>query len=130
MIYLESFRSSFSFLSIADVMIDRIILKSKAHQKLSRANPSTILLASNTINVFTTNKKRPSVINVTGNVNRINNGLTNIFSNANTRANINAVKKSVTCTPPRKCASANETAAITNMRTRNPIMLIYTTTNS
>lgn len=111
-------------------MIDRIILKSKAHQKLSMANPSTILLASSTINVFTTNKKRPSVINVTGKVNSINKGFTNIFSNANTRANINAVKKSVTCTPPRIWASANETAAITNMRTRNPIMLIYTTTSS
>ena len=106
------------------------MLNNKAHQKLSMLNPSTILLASNTTNVFTTNKKSPSVINVTGNVNKISNGRTNMFNNASTRANTNAVQKSVTCTPPSICASANETAATTNMRMRKPIVLIYTTTSS
>lgn len=123
MIYFEGCRSFFSLLSIAEVIIDKIILNNNAHQKLSMLKPSTSLLASKTTSVLITNKNNPSVINVTGKVNKIKRGLTNIFSRASTIANIRAVQKSVTCTPCNKCASANEIAATTNMRIKKPILV-------
>jgi hypothetical protein len=65
-----------------------------------------------------TKRKRPRVIKVTGNVNKIKSGLMNIFKRARTKANTRAVQKSETCMPFNIRASPKETAATTNMRIR------------
>ena len=61
--------------------------------------PFTNLLANKTTSAFITNKKSPSVINVTGNVNSMRIGLTIKFNIANTTANTSAVQKLYTCIP-------------------------------
>lgn len=59
---------------------ERTILKSIAHQNPSTLNPFTISDAIKTIAALITNRKKPSVNNVIGNVKKINTGLTNTFN--------------------------------------------------
>jgi hypothetical protein len=85
---------------------------------LSIVKPSTNLLANKTTSALITKRKRPMVIIVTGNVNKIKSGLINIFNNASTIANTTAVQKSVICTPVSKRDNPKETAATTKTRIR------------
>jgi hypothetical protein len=60
-----------------------------------------------------TNKNKPKVINVTGNVRITNIGFIKRFSNPKTIATITAVPKLATCTPVKKLAINNTKAAVT-----------------
>lgn len=62
------------------------ILKNNAHQKLSITKLLTNPLTIKMISALTTNKKRPKVTIVTGNVNKIKIGFTNTFSKPKTAA--------------------------------------------
>lgn len=84
--------------------------------------PDTNRLANNTTIVFTTNKNKPSVRMVTGNVRIMRMGFKKIFNKASTTANIKAVTKLFIAIPERKYASPNETAAITSILTRKFIV--------
>jgi hypothetical protein len=68
-------------------------LNNRPHQKLSILNPFTNRLASKTTMAFTTNKNNPSVIIVTGKVNRMISGFMKISRIARTMANTKAVQK-------------------------------------
>lgn len=70
---------------------DNMILKRKAVQNESTLNPPTILVHNKIINALITNKNKPKVRMVTGNVNMTNIGLINILSKPKTTATINAV---------------------------------------
>ena len=71
-------------------MVNRI-LNSKAVQKLLTENPSINLSANKMIQALITNKNKPSVSIVAGNVKSTNKGFTKIFNNPNTAATIMAV---------------------------------------
>ncbi len=70
---------------------ERIKLNRKPQPKLSMVTPPTKLLASKTVIVLITNRKRPRVNMVKGKVRIISIGLTIIFRIARTRAKIIAV---------------------------------------
>ena len=77
-------------------------LNSKAIQNPDTANPSTRLSASIIIKALITNKNRPNVIIVIGNVKMINIGFTINLSKASTTATIIAAEGDVTNTPGKK----------------------------
>jgi len=79
-----------------DCDIDNIKLKINAVQNVSTLNPPTILSHNNMINALTTNKNKPSVSIVAGNVNITKIGLIKILSKPKTTATIMAVLKSET----------------------------------
>ena len=81
---------------IIDCEIDNIRLKKRAVQKESTPNPPTILSHSSMIIALITNKNRPKVTMVNGNVNITNIGLIKILSNPKTTATIKAVVKLAT----------------------------------
>ena len=72
------------------------MLKNSAIRKESILKPSTILAHNIIINALMTNKNKPRVIIVTGNVSMTKIGLTIRFSSANTIATINEVVKPAT----------------------------------
>ena len=64
------------------------MLKSNAAQKPETAKPSTNLSANNMIQALITNKNKPKVTMVAGNVKKIKSGRTNMFSKEITTATI------------------------------------------
>ena len=85
-----------------ETRIDKIKLKSSAHQKLSTINPGMIKSASNIISALITNKKSPSVNTVMGMVKTINKGFKVALNKAKSAATRIAVKKFSTKTPGSK----------------------------
>lgn len=73
-----------------------MILKNKAVQNVSTAKPPTILVHSSIIMAFITNKNKPKVMNVTGNVKITKIGFIKRFNNPRTTATITAVAKLAT----------------------------------
>jgi len=69
------------------------ILKRIAVHILDTPKPSISLSANNMINALITNKNKPNVRMVIGNVKIINNGFTKTFKMAKTKATINGVVK-------------------------------------
>lgn len=82
-----------------EVVIDKIILKSKAHQKPFTKKPSINLLASKIIPALITSKNNPRVKMVKGMVNKTKTGFKNVFRKANTIAISKALVKLVTSIP-------------------------------
>ena len=72
------------------------MLKSKAVQKESTLKPPTIFEHIKIRIAFITNRNNPNVKIVTGSVNKINMGFTNIFNSPNTIATIIEVEKFAT----------------------------------
>lgn len=93
-----------------------MMLNNIAVQKLSTANPPTILVHNKMINALITNKNNPKVIRVTGNVSSTRMGLTNRFNNPKTIATIIEVVKLATETPGIKWAITITRMAVTIMR--------------
>ena len=79
--------------------MDNRILKSKAVQKLETPNPSINLSAKRIMSALMTNKNKPNVKMVTGNVNMTKMGFTNKFRIAKTMATIKAPRYPSTETP-------------------------------
>ena len=96
-----------------------MILKNKAVKKESTLKPPTILVHNKIIMALITNKNKPKVINVTGNVRITNIGFIKRFNNPKTTATITAVPKVVTTTPGRKLAINKTSAAVTRSLSNN-----------
>lgn len=62
-----------------DLNIDTKTLNNNAEKKLDTKNPPTKSAANKIINAFITNKNKPNVTIVAGNVKNIKSGLTTIF---------------------------------------------------
>lgn len=82
------FLSSFNNENNADLKIDSKILNKKAQKNPLTAKPSTNLSANKIIHALITNRNKPKVTMVAGNVKKIKSGRTNIFSNEITTATI------------------------------------------
>ncbi len=82
-----------------EVVIDKIILKSNAHQKPLTKKPSISLLASKIIPALITSKNNPSVKMVNGMVSKTKTGFKNVLRKANTIAINSALVKLVTSIP-------------------------------
>lgn len=67
------------------------------------------------ITALITNKNKPNVSSVTGNVNKTIKGFTIRFSNPNTIATMIEVPKPSTETPPRKLARSSTIKAVTRI---------------
>ena len=72
--------------------MDKIKLKSNAHQKLSTINPSTMREVSKIIPALITNRNNPNETIVTGMVRIIMIGFITLFKNESTVATTKAVK--------------------------------------
>ena len=72
-----------------------------------------------------TNKNKPKVINVTGNVKITNIGFIKRFSNPKTTATITAVAKLATCTPDKRLAINKTRTAVTRSLSNNFIVFIF-----
>ena len=81
---------------VIDCNTDNIILKNRAIQNESTANPSTILAHNKTIKVLITSRKSPKVMMVKGNVSNTIKGLTNRLRSPKTIATIKALVKPAT----------------------------------
>ena len=79
--------------------MERIILKSNAHQKPSILIPFINLAANKIISALITKRKSPNVTTVMGSVRKTNIGFITAFKQANTNAKIIAVPKSEIWTP-------------------------------
>jgi len=108
-----------------DVTTERRRLNSSAQPKLAILMPFTKRLASNTTIALMTNKKRPSVRMVTGNVSKMIRGFTKMLRMASITANTMAVQNESICIPLRMCASPYETTAIKRIRMINLIENVY-----
>jgi hypothetical protein len=102
-------------------MAEMRILKKNAHQNPSTVNPGTILPAMRISKALITNKNKPNVISVIGNVRRMMSGLTKRFKIPKTSATKSAVQKLSTCTPGRIYAAIIITTALANQLSNNPI---------
>lgn len=106
-----------------DCSTDKIILKIKAVQNESTANPPTILVHSKIITALITNKNKPNVTTVTGSVKTTKIGLIKRFSNPKTTATITAVPKLATCTPVKRLDNNKTKAAVT--RSLSNIFIVF-----
>ena len=86
--YFNDFLSSFSKENKADLKIDSKTLNNRAAKKPDTAKPLTKLLANKMIHALITNKNKPKVTIVAGNVKNIMSGRINIFNNEITTATI------------------------------------------
>lgn len=68
--------------------MDSNTLNNNADQKVETAKPSTRFPANKIIQAFITNRNKPKVTMVAGNVKNIKSGRTNIFNNEITTATI------------------------------------------
>lgn len=100
-------------------------LNSTAHQKPSTLNPVISLSAIQIINAFMTNKNKPSVNKVIGNVRRIRIGFIIAFSTARTIATLIAVQNVSMDIPSRIYDNPNATIEVTMMRMMNFIKTFY-----
>lgn len=101
---------------------ERIILKAKAHQKLATLNPSPkIQSAINMMEALITNKNKPSVNNVNGNVKNTSKGFTETFSSTKTAANKTALPQPSICTPE----DNNNDAITTASEFKNNLMIKF-----
>lgn len=91
------------------------MLNNKAVQKLLTLNPLINLSANKIIQALITNKNRPNVIIVTGNVRIIKMGFTIAFSSPNTTATIIAVVKLSIPTPGKKFANTKTAMAVSKI---------------
>jgi len=82
-----------------DVTNDSIMLKNIADQKPLTLNPETSQSANKIITALITNRKRPSVIMVAGNVKKIKTGFTKALKKARANATIIPTIKPSTLTP-------------------------------
>lgn len=92
------------------------MLNNNAVQKLLTSNPGINLSANKIMLALITNKKRPNVTIVMGNVRMIKTGFTIAFNSPKTAATIIAVVKSITWTPGKKFASTKTTIAESKIR--------------
>ena len=106
-----------------DLKIDKRILKNSAAKNPDTAKPSTKLSASKIIIAFITNKNKPKVTIVAGNVKNTKSGLTNIFSKAITIATIIAEPYPETETPG-KILDSNITANAVNRIFKNVFIMV------
>jgi hypothetical protein len=88
--------SSFENPYIIDCKIESTILKSSAVQKESTVKPPTISEHNKIIIAFIAKRNNPKVKIVTGSVNMIKIGFTNIFNSPKTNATIIEVEKFIT----------------------------------
>jgi hypothetical protein len=79
-----------------DCRIERTTLKRNAVQKESMLKPPTIFVHNKMRIAFITNRNNPNVKIVTGSVNKIKIGFTNIFNSPKTMATIIEVAKFAT----------------------------------
>lgn len=86
-------------LSKIEIIIDKIRLKSKAHQKLLTENPGKITSANRMINALITKRKSPNDKIVIGIVRITSIGLIVAFNSASKATNRIAFKKLSTDTP-------------------------------
>lgn len=82
-----------------ELIIDRTMLKTNAHQKFLTLKPAKILSTNNISNALITKRKSPKVIMVSGMVRNTNIGLITAVTNPINKAVIIAVKKFFTLTP-------------------------------
>ena len=82
------FLSSFNNENNADLKIDSKTLNNNADQKPDTAKPSTNLSANKIIHALITNRNKPKVTMVAGNVKKTKSGRTNMFNNEITTATI------------------------------------------
>ena len=82
------FLSSFNNENNADLKTDSKTLNNSAQKNPSTAKPSTNLSANKMIHALITNRNKPKVTMVAGNVKNIKSGRTNIFNNEITTATI------------------------------------------
>lgn len=95
-----------------DVTIDKAILKINAHQKPSTCMPSTSFAASKIIIALITKAKKPNVIIVKGNPNKLRIGFTIRFKIPKTIAKITAPPKLSKLTPGIILVSKKATIAV------------------
>ena len=98
-----------------DCKIERMILKSKAVNKPSTANPPTILVHNKIISALIMSKNKPKVNKVTGKVSKTRMGLMKTLSKPNTMATMTEVVKLATETPGMKWAMAITNTAVTKI---------------
>jgi hypothetical protein len=98
--YLPAFSKFFATVSNNEVVIDNTTLNNIATQKPSTLNPEPNKSdAAKIIAAFMTNRKKPNVTTVIGNVKKTKIGLTNILSRINRMETKIAIDISVTSTP-------------------------------
>lgn len=88
------------------------MLNNNAEKKLVTINPPTKFAAIKIIIALITNKNKPNVTIVAGNVNKISNGLTNIFRIAIANATQTAVETVAISTPGKITAKTNTAIAV------------------
>jgi len=99
-------------LNKADLKSDNNTLNNNAEKKLDTTNPPTKLAAIKMIIAFITKRNSPNVRIVAGNVNKINNGFTNIFKTAIANATHTAVDIVAISTPGKTPAKATTAKAV------------------
>jgi len=98
--YLSAFSKFFATVSNNEVVIDNTMLNNIATQKPSTLNPEPSKSdAVKIIAAFMTNRKKPKVTTVIGNVKNTKIGFTNIFRRINRMETKIAIDISVTSTP-------------------------------
>ena len=100
-----------------------MMLNNNAVQNVLTSNPVTNSVHSKMISALMTSKKSPNVMMVTGNVNKINSGLTKMLSNPSTTATITDVIKLSTTTPGMKCAITMTSSDVIKILSNIPIIL-------
>lgn len=100
------------------------MLNNNAVQKVSTANPPTILVHKRIINALITSKNNPNVSSVTGSVNKIKRGLIKTLSKLKTTATIIDVVKLATKTPDIKWAIIITEIAVVKRRKSNFMFLL------
>lgn len=96
------------------------MLKIKADQKLATEKPSTNSLHNKMMIALITNKNKPNVNTVTGNVKSTKSGFTNKLSNPKTMATTIAVIKRSTLTPSKKLDNN-----VTNIAVTKSLIIIF-----
>ena len=100
-----------------DWKIDRRMLNNKAYQKPSTSKPETKASHIRMMTAFITRRKRPNVKMVTGSVNTMRIGLTNMLRTVSTAATTTAVKKPDTLIPGKIFARTTTAIALSTIST-------------
>ena len=90
------------------------MLNTNAEKKLDTIKPPTKCAANKIINALITNKNKPSVTIVAGNVKKIKSGRTNMFKTAIANATQIAVTESAISTPGKIAANTKTATAVNN----------------
>lgn len=97
-----------------ELMTDTMMENKSAHQNDATAKPGTTAAASMMSNALMTNKKRPNVMKVNGNVNSTTSGRMNALIAPRTTASTSAAIQPVTVTPGNRYAAIMIATADTN----------------